>query len=582
MKKFLSVFVLIILFAAAALADPPLRDFSVVLNGGISSVYAGANVAITITANCIDGTPKTDFTGTVGITASVGNVFIQADGNTLTQVIFTSERWTGFIQLLGAAAPLTITCVDFASGATGTALKTVTPNIYKKPLVIMDGMTWAPGTVGAGFTGWPVTQTTTSPFFVTVLAVDAWNNTINTLFPTLDLETTSSGWVVTPTTVDMSIDGKANTIFAVTLFPNPDSSGEYDITATDINSPAKHDTAKPFFASLTDFFIWAEGPPSAVAGRNFTVTVIVSHFSPTSGVPIPGFGFLGDNVQIAAIDAGGNSLNPGLLPVKEPIGLFTDGVCTFTVNYQRSSPNDVTGIRISPKYIGTLNMNNGIMDSRNSYDIVIYADAPSSFTYTADRVKLKKNENSVLSVKISDQYSNPVSNTAVDFTVTTGSGILSDGLGNTWAARSVNTNLYGYAFITVTAQSNTITSISAAVAGIAGTQTKEIEFADIIDNNKVRNFPNPFNPLQGPTTIEYYLDDDSAVTMKLYSFSGSLVWNKEIPAGVMGGRKGYNPYVWDGMTDRHMPVGVGLYTLKIEVKANKGKYTLTRKIAVKK
>ena len=590
MKKTLSTFMFAAVFASAVSAAAP-SYFNVSISMGETNTYtphsdtAGYLFPVNITAMDSGNQQVTGFSGIVGISSSLGDINIEGiAGNTLTTA-FTTGVWSGNIQILAAAASLTITCVDPASGAVGTFVKTVVPNSYAKPLIIMDGMTWAPGTV-SGYTGSAISQTTTTPFSVTVLAVDAWNNTIYSSlsnYPTVRLDTSCPLTnVIEPSAIiNMSLGGKAETLYRVTLNPSPDDPGTRSITLRDTTDPFKTDIQSMWFNSLTSYYMWAEAPASAVAGKDFNVIVKISHSQPSpEGVGIAG---LTDNVQIQAIDFAGNSLTPGLISSNLLNGQCDNGSRTFSVHYTKSSPNGVTGIQISPLYIDVKHVITNVGNlSADSGVIVIYADAPASFAYTADKVKLKRNENSVLSVKISDQYSNPVSNTAVDFTVTTGSGILSDGLGNTWAARSVNTNLYGYAFITVTAQSNTITSISAAVSGIAGTQTMEIEFADIIDNNKVRNFPNPFNPLQGPTTIEYYLDDDSAVTMKLYSFSGSLVWNKDIPAGVMGGRKGYNPYVWDGTTDRHMPIGVGVYTLKIEVKANKGKYTLTRKIAVKK
>ena len=377
MKKIISGFLFAVIFSAA-LSAADLRDFAVVL-GGTASVPAGSQLAITITAYDTFGLQKTDYAGPAAIAASVGDIIVNETGNTLTES-FTSGRWTGIIQVMGSALPLTLTCVDFASGATGTVFKIVSPNSYTKPLLILEGMTWAPGTI-QGYTGWPVTQTTTAPVFVTVLAVDAWNNTINSGFPTVRLETTANGKAITPTSINMSVDAKANTLFAITLYPNPDLSAVYGLTARDLGDPLKYDAQNVFFASLNDFFIWAEGPASAVAGQNFTVTVKISHFAPTSGVPIPG---MSDTVQIAGIDYGGNSLNPGLLPAAEPSGPCVNGTRDFIVNYLKSSDNDATGIRISPTYIGAKIMNNSGMASRYSNVITIYADEPDSFTMEAN------------------------------------------------------------------------------------------------------------------------------------------------------------------------------------------------------
>lgn len=576
MKKIISGFLFAFIFAGSVSAAD-LRDFSVVL-GGTASVPAGTVLPITIIAYDTDNNEKTDYSGPVGIMASVGDIVVQETGNTLTQT-FSAGRWTGSIQVLGSALPLNLTCVDFASGATGTAFKIVSPQVYSKLLVITDGMTWAPGTA-AGFTGLPATKITTIPFAVTVYAVDAWNNTINSGFPRVRVNPTTE-LVVMPALIDMdmSVDAKANTVFTLTFSPNPDEPRTISIFASDLDNASNYGTLTDvYFSSLNSYYIWAEGPASAVAGQDFTVTVKASHA--LSGDPIVTFT---DTVQITAVDFGGNSLSVGLLPDPAPSGPCVAGVKNFVVQYLKSSANDATGIKISPTYIGPGSYTISNAGEGYSNVITIFAAAPDSFNLEASRLKLKRNENSVLRVKIEDQYANPVSNTAVDFLVIAGTGILKDSLGNTSVIRSINTNLYGYAYITVTAACNTITTVSAAVAGIAGTQTESIEFADVIEKEQVRNYPNPFNPLQGPTTFEYYLDDAADVTMTLYSFSGAQVWKKEIPAGTMpGGKKGYNPYSWNGITDRNMPISAGLYTLKIEVKAPAGKYTLTRKIAVKK
>jgi hypothetical protein len=314
-----------------------------------------------------------------------------------------------------------------------------------------------------------------------------------------------------------------------------------------------------------------------VAGEDFTVSVIVTHDLP--GLPVSNFN--GETVKITGVDFGGNKLNP-VLTVSPDGGTTTAGVRDFTANYTKSSLTEMvgSGIKIAPSYIGAKNFLNIGNPNGYSGSIIIYAAAPESFTFSADKTKMAPKDNSVLSVKVFDHYLNPVSNTAVDFTVTTGAGELTDSISNSSAVRL--TDIYGYAYITVTAQSNTKTTVSAAVAGIASIKEQTLEFALVTRTDVVKNHPNPFNPSQGPTIIEYYLNEDAEVTMSLYSFSGSLAWKKVIPAGSLGGRAGINAYPWDGVSDRNMMIGVGVYTLKIEVKAVKGKYTLTRKIAVKK
>ncbi|HCJ66500.1 MAG TPA: hypothetical protein DHV62_04045, partial [Elusimicrobia bacterium] len=79
--------------------------------------------------------------------------------------------------------------------------------------------------------------------------------------------------------------------------------------------------------------------------------------------------------------------------------------------------------------------------------------------------------------------------------------------------------------------------------------------------SQVANYPNPFNPTKGEkkTRIEYYLTEDSNVTIRIYNLVGDLVWTKENAAGV-GTPEGYrNIEFWDGKNDAGMIVANGVY-----------------------
>src|SRR4029434_2958422 len=58
----------------------------------------------------------------------------------------------------------------------------------------------------------------------------------------------------------------------------------------------------------------------------------------------------------------------------------------------------------------------------------------------------------------------------------------------------------------------------------------------------VTNYPNPFHPDEGPTTIAYKLDADARVKMKIYSLSGAEVLDEVIAQGDLGGREGLNEF----------------------------------------
>ena len=56
----------------------------------------------------------------------------------------------------------------------------------------------------------------------------------------------------------------------------------------------------------------------------------------------------------------------------------------------------------------------------------------------------------------------------------------------------------------------------------------------------ISNYPNPFHPGDGGTTITYVLSNEASVNMRLFTLSGTLVFKREYPAGQMGGSEGIN------------------------------------------
>jgi len=600
MKKTMLLSLIILSLFSTAAAAAALDSFQFVLGGG-QSITAGTTMAVTISAIDTGSNLKTDYTGPIALTAGVGMIIVAQPGNTFTTAAdygntltqaFSGGRWTGFITLTGAAMPVTITCVDYTGGyaGNGQAFQNVTPGPLANLLVLTNGMIWAPGTPsdpymnpGDGYTGWPVTPTTYVAFNVTVMAVDAWSNTIVSGFPKVAFSSTAT-YAVTPTSVDMSNNANSVTTFAMTLYPSPDNPGPQNIIAKTTPATTYTTILSLYFASLTSYYLSSSAPISVTAGYPFSVTVYVSHFPPGGTVvPIATFN---DNVQITGIDAVlGSALSPGLLPSSIINGSTTAGVALFTgISYTTASTGGSNGIRIQPKYMGvTYTMTNPNDQDRDSNIITIYADKPDHFTMSESADKVTLTVQDLISVNVYDQYGNPVSNTAVDFDINSGTGTFTESGANTQDA-VVTTNSNGLASVHYYSNYNTKVFISASVAGLTGVYHYEIvEAGSVIDPSTIKNFPNPFNPIKGPTTIEYYLAADAGVKMTLYSFSGQLVWSKNFNAGSYpGGAQGYNAVPWNGTANSGMTTGAGLYTLNVEVSGPAGNYTLTRKIAVKK
>lgn len=98
-----------------------------------------------------------------------------------------------------------------------------------------------------------------------------------------------------------------------------------------------------------------------------------------------------------------------------------------------------------------------------------------------------------------------------------------------------------------------------------------LEGAGVQDNNEdsavveLYNYPNPFDPEEGPTNILYTLSDDAEVELSIYDFAGGLILEEEFRAGELGGLAGENVYQWDGKNENGEQVIEGAYICAVKV-----------------
>ncbi|MFC1496184.1 T9SS type A sorting domain-containing protein [Candidatus Margulisiibacteriota bacterium] len=79
----------------------------------------------------------------------------------------------------------------------------------------------------------------------------------------------------------------------------------------------------------------------------------------------------------------------------------------------------------------------------------------------------------------------------------------------------------------------------------------------------VLNYPNPFNPNNGPTEIGYQLNRDTNIMIYIFNTLGQMVWKRNYPAGTSGGRAGYNTINWNGYSDFGHLCPNDIYLLRI-------------------
>ncbi|KPJ61688.1 MAG: hypothetical protein AMJ46_01070 [Latescibacteria bacterium DG_63] len=80
----------------------------------------------------------------------------------------------------------------------------------------------------------------------------------------------------------------------------------------------------------------------------------------------------------------------------------------------------------------------------------------------------------------------------------------------------------------------------------------------------VHNYPNPFKAGTEPTHISYYLEEDSRVSLRIYTLDGKLVYSKALSAQEPQGRRGLREILWDGRNGRGELVLNGAYVCKLE------------------
>ncbi len=96
-------------------------------------------------------------------------------------------------------------------------------------------------------------------------------------------------------------------------------------------------------------------------------------------------------------------------------------------------------------------------------------------------------------------------------------------------------------------------------------------------NDVIGNYPNPFNPGNECTSIEYYMPASGTVTVKIYTLTGYLV---NVLQDNIDAEAGVNTVEWCGRNGEGKIVRNGIYLAVIEAKTSKGDFQGVVKIAV--
>jgi hypothetical protein len=115
--------------------------------------------------------------------------------------------------------------------------------------------------------------------------------------------------------------------------------------------------------------------------------------------------------------------------------------------------------------------------------------------------------------------------------------------------------------------------------GSSGTLPLAFNIKTWADTKLVLNTPNPFNPPYETTTIMYKLDQETNVTVAIFSITAELIWKRSYAAGTSGGLAGDNTIVWSGLSDFNEYASNGGYLIHVIDRAS-GKTLARGRIAV--
>jgi hypothetical protein len=217
-----------------------------------------------------------------------------------------------------------------------------------------------------------------------------------------------------------------------------------------------------------------------------------------------------------------------------------------------------------------------------SNPLEVFAGHVSNIVIEAPKEEVRALEKLVVTTKLTDVAGNPVQDKTVSFSLISGTGSISDS--------SAQSDQNGEVHVEFTSGRLTETNILRAWVE-ADSIYADYEIVvnltpSSLPNGVPINYPNPFGAESGVTHIDYYLEADADVTLKIFDLFGNLVWSKNIPSGSPGGMGRENSVhpnsvVWDGTNNKGQKVGSGGYILIAKANSN-GRNIMNkhRKIAV--
>jgi len=415
---------------------------------------------------------------------------------------------------------------------------------YARIVIVCPGESIAPGTA-EGRSGTATDQSINFSFTVTIYATDQWYNPVSG--PTDMIHLTSTDPALMPPDQAM-VDGVAQISLRLS------EGGFQQITATNASRSMPTSTTQVNMIS-TGFHLEAEVTPTTVqAGEQFTLTVKITNDAGSVIQEINSF--VDVEVQNASTQANGR----GTLFNTHFQLLQGERAMAETYTYAESIVLIVRDEAGNQPAITDV--------------ITVLPGAPIELKLSSNPKWVGGNKKATLSARVVDLYDNGVPLQPVVFTLVSGGGVLKE-----LDSLTTDTGVARCDF--KSPRTPQVSRVRATSGGLTDEYDIETALVDpTAGGGYITNYPNPFHPGETPTTIAYKLDDNATVTVKIFTLTGGLVFEKSFSPGTPGGTAGLNEFLWDGRNGKGDFVASGGYVLHIEA-AGQGEtlHTMSRKIA---
>ncbi len=424
---------------------------------------------------------------------------------------------------------------------------TILPGPFSKIIMIAPGEELVPGSE-RGKAGTPTDQTINHTFTVKILATDQWWNPVGEAND--DIEFVSTDQLGEIISGGFLVDG----VLEVSV--NLSTGGYQLITASNISDPSMEEAVSQVRMINSGFHYEVEiDRDQVVAGESFTLSVKVTNDAGAVMQEVNSFA----RVEVLNAENG----NPGGGVLLSPSFQLLQGIRSIRQTYTKAEP-----------IILVIRDDEGSAPGMTG--VVAVAPAPPDrMAVESDLPWIGGRKSMIVRASVLDEFGNGIPDQPVEFELAGGAGSImpidefTDGAG---IARAEFFSPYEAEIGMVRVKSNELAA------------SLQIETA-LVDpsspGGSVTNYPNPFHPDEGNTTIAYNLSDDASVTMKLFTLSGKLVFRKSIAQGDAGGLAGLNEIEWDGKNGNGAMVASGGYLLVIEaVRSGETIHSMRRRVGV--